>query len=176
MSYLIGTIQNVDYQKALVNATFEGADDYVRENIQVKQQNNRSFRMPKVGDIGIFLTDEQGMIYIGSVCSESHSPSADRNILILEFEENVLTIDPENKTISIDTEFDISAKCKSFSAEATENITVKAKKIILDGEVEATKNIKASIDIKAGTISLLNHLHNSSAPGSPTGPSLPGGV
>lgn len=176
MSYLVGIIQSVDYQNALVNATFEGMDDYVKENIQVKQKNNRSYEMPKVGDIGIFLKDEQGMIYIGCVYSEIHSPIADKNMLIIEFEGNVLTIDPENKTINIETEFDVSAKCKSFSAEATENITVKAKKIILDGEVETTKNIKATMDVKAGTVSLINHLHNSTAPGSPTSPPLPGGA
>lgn len=173
-----GIIQKINYEKCTITATFQGADDYSLEDIQVPQMNNKSFRMPNINDSCIVIFDEDGNGFaFGGIYSEAQMPPSDKNDLIIDFEGNKIIIDLEEKTINIETTLDIIAKCKSFSASATENITIKAKKIIFDGEVETTKSIKAGIDVKTGSgVSLLGHTHVAIALGAPTSAPAPGGA
>lgn len=191
MKIKTGIIQSINYENCTVTATFEEDDTYSLEDLQVPQINNRSYLIPKVKDTGIFIFDEDDRGFLMKcVYSESQMPPTDKNDLIVDFEGTILKIDLESKVISIETDLDINAKCNSFSAEAAENITVKAKKIILDGEVESTKslkiaedidakninasmNVKASTDVTVGTISLKLHTHTGNM-GTPTSPPIGG--
>lgn len=172
-----GIIQSVNYKNGTVSATFEGADDCSLDNLQVQQLNNKSYNMPSEKDVGYFIFDEDDRgVFIGTIYSLLSEMPTSKNDLIINVEGLILKIDREAKTIDIETPYEIIAKCKSFLAEATEDITIKAKKIIFDGEVEATKNIKALLDVKAGAVSLTTHVHTSSSPGTPTTPPAPGGA
>lgn len=191
MKIKTGIIQNIDYENCTVTATFEEDDTYSLEDIQVPQINNKSYLMPKVKDTGIFIFDEDDRGFlVKCIYSESQMPPTDKNDLIIDFEGTTLKIDLDEKLITLSTDLDVNAKCNSFSAEAAENITVKAKKIILDGEVESTKSIKisedievknvnasmkvkASTDVIVGTISLKLHTHTGNM-GAPTSPPIGG--
>ena len=179
-----GIVQQVDYGLCLITVTIEGLEDYSIKDVHVVQGNtyeNKSLNMPSIGETVVCIISDDDITYcIGGIYSEINtSQKSSENLSLILKDGTYINYDFKSKNLECEVKGNISAKCKSFSAEASDTITVKAPKIVLDGEVETTANVKTSgnietTDIKASGIGFLSHIH--STPDGPSGPVQSGGA
>lgn len=183
-----GVVTSVNYKEGTVNVTIESQDDHSLENVFVLQrftQDHKSLSMPREKSIVAILVNEGRAIVLGSIYSEINTSPSSTEKLILDLADGTkIEYDIENSKLTAN----VNGVAEITS---TGDFTIKAPKIIFDGEIEATGkitaqseieatgNIKTSgnietTDIEASGIKFLSHIHPT--PNGPSGPPQSGGA
>lgn len=155
-----GIITGVDYENASVDVTIEGLEDRVLKEIPIVFNISSEFKlidiMRKKVTAVIYMKDDGRAVCGGYIHSKSNPSEIKENKIIMNLADGThieYDLEKSKLTASLKGEVDIST---------SSTIKLKAEKIIIDGELETTKSIKAGIDITAMGISLLKHIHGTS--------------
>lgn len=188
-----GVITDIDYKTSTANVTIEGMEDYSLENVPVMQQlsnKSKSFIMPDIGThVIIGFSEDKRAVIIGCTYSEIDQSPSESNKFIKSFSDGtVIEYDIENSKLTATVKGTASITLDGDAEVTTSNnLTLKASKITLDGEIEATGKITANAeieatgeivsttDVKTNGISLLTHTHTGNQ-GAPTSPPIVGGA
>lgn len=181
-----GVITSVNYEKSTASVTIESLEDYSLEDVPVMQQltgESKSFVMPEVGTTVVIAFSNDGRPVIqGCIFSELNlSPAKTKKYLKKFSDGTLIEYDFESATLKAEIKGKAIITVEGDTEITSENLTFKATKITLDGNVEATKGIEAvgeitsTTDVKTNGISLLLHQHTGNQ-GAPTSPPLPGGA
>lgn len=176
-----GVITDINYQNCTANVTIEGMEDYSLENVPVMQQlsnKNKSFIIPDIGTSVIIAFSKDGRAtIIGTYYSEiNQSPSTSNKFIKLFSDGTLIEYDIENSKLTANIKGTASITIDGDAEVTTNsNLTLKASKIIIDGEMEVTGKISSLEDIKTNGVSLLTHTHTGNQ-GAPTSTPIAGGV
>lgn len=167
-----GVVTSVNYKDATVNVSIESQDDYVLENVHVSQRftyEHKSLSMPREKSIVAVLANEGRAVVLGSIYSEINTSPSSTEKLILDLADGTkIEYDVENSKLTAN----VNGVAEITS---TGDFTIKAPKIIFDGDVEATGKIISNTDVETNGISLLSHQHTGNQ-GTPTSPPISGGA
>lgn len=149
-----GYIKDVDAAKGTARVVFDGDDNMVSAPLRIAVKRSKEDKEDIDFDVDehvACMMDEQceeGVI-LCAIYSDTETPSNDagKGIMGITFrdgariEYNRLT---SKYKIDVGTSGEIDFKCNKLS---------------VDGKIEATGEIKSATDVKALTVSLLNHIH-----------------
>lgn len=168
-----GIITEVDANKGTARVKFL-QEDIVSNPLQVVTPGAKDikFSIPfSINEQVACLMDDNlefGVI-LGAVFDSNNTPpssASNKSIdIIIGATKLQLKIDAQGGNLTLEVEGDVNVKCSSAKIEAS--------KTVVQGDLDVTGTIQANVDVKAGAVSLLTHVHTSAPSGSPTSPPLP---
>lgn len=181
-----GVITKVNYETSTATVTIESLEDYKLENVPVMQKltgKSKSFVMPDVGTtVVVGFSEDRRPILLGCYFTEINLSPSKSNKYIKSFSDGTtIEYDIENSKLTGNIKGDIEVKVSGNAEISSDsNITLKASKIKIDGELETTAGIKVGAgiettqDVKISGIGMLTHIHVT--PNGPSGPPQSGGA
>lgn len=170
-----GNICDVDPEAGLCRVEFD--EDGITSDwlpLVVKNSfNTKDFFIFEIGEHVAALMDcnsENGVI-LGAIYSSDRKPnggSADKRRTVYK-DGSTFDFDMNNGTLTIDVKGDVIINAASTSITAAENTVrgplVVEGKITAENGIDVTGSVEATADVKAGSISLLTHVHPGVSPG-----------
>jgi len=170
-----GTIAEVDLERGRVRvAAGEVESDWIRWGMG-RAGATRSWSPPSVGEQIIFVApggDIAQAAVIGSIPSNAHPPAGNSLRELIQFQDGaVVAYDPEahaleailpaGATINIVAPGGITVLAEAgVTIDVGDGgLTVKGD-VTIEGDVDLTGELRADVDVQAGTISLKEHLHS----------------
>lgn len=178
MGMRLGTVSEIDAENARLRVKFE-EDEIVSDWLPVAVPTGAKtsfFVVPDVGEQCVCLMDERSEngVFMGTIYSQNTKPkNASADATAVEFSDGTKIIyDRSNSTFTIDAKGDISLKtnaaikldCNSLTFSPSGACEVNASNVrfsgdlTVQGNVNVTQTVQAA-DCKAGTVSLLTHIH-----------------
>lgn len=169
----------MDAQKGMVRVKFL-EENIVSNPLQVlvpgTKDDKYSFPFSINEQVACAMDDnlEFGVV-MGAVYSDSDTPPGSASInsidIVIGANKVQIKIDKEAGNLTLQVSGDVNIKCDKAKIGATDtNIDGD---LNVTGMIKATGEIMSSVDVKGGSISLIQHLHTSGGSGSPTSPPLP---
>ena len=153
-----GTVSIVNYEKGTIKAVLEDIEEQTAELIvfQGRNKGTKQYSMPVVGEHGLCLITDNGSsgYYLGAGFNSVETvmeKAAEGKTITLYSDGTQIVYDENTSKLFVDCKKDIEIICPKISITG---------EITINGNIQLNGGLKATDDVIADGISLIDHTHS----------------